>query len=123
MYSRELLYKITKNNNCFRNKNLRAFFNSDCSSGRNTFRVKDCAFLDRNRVYIGECQEGCQVQVTKVCVKRNKGKKFKGSWKQNLCEKTVSICKVRTNKRVLGCRVNKMRSICNTMTKSCKKSC
>jgi hypothetical protein len=81
MYSRELLIKITRNNNCFRRKNLRAIFNADPSSGRNTFRVKDCSFLERNRAYIGECQEGCQVQVTKVCVKRQRGKKFKGSWR------------------------------------------
>lgn len=89
MYSRELLYKITKNNNCFRKVNLKTAFNSDSCSGRNTFKIKDCAFLDRNRVQVSSCLKDGQVKVTKICVKRNKAAKMSGCFTQTVCEKDV----------------------------------
>jgi hypothetical protein len=122
MYSSELLYKIVKTNNCYRKKNLRTIFSSDPSSAKNTLKLKDCSFLNKNRVYVGKCQEACQVKITKVVLKRHAGKKSKGCVRQNFSENTVSICKVRTNKRSLGERVNRMRSVCNGIKKCCKKN-
>lgn len=55
MYSTELLYRMTKNNNCFRKSNLKTIFNSDRTSGKNTFALKDCSYLNRNRVSISCC--------------------------------------------------------------------
>lgn len=52
MYSRELLYRITRNKNSFRSTNLKTVFNKNCSSGKNTFRITDCTYLNRNRVYV-----------------------------------------------------------------------
>ncbi len=124
MYSSELLHKITKNNNCFRRSNIKTVFNSDASSGKNSFRLRDCSFLNRNRVALSKCDgsNGCQVTVTKVCVKRNSTKKQRGSVCQSLCQKTVSCCQVRTGKKTLGQVTNRYKSIKNAINKCCKKN-
>lgn len=66
MYSNELLYRITRNNNCFRKSNLKTVFNSDPSSGNNSFGITRCTYLNRNRVTISCCPKDCQVTITKV---------------------------------------------------------
>ncbi len=111
MSSKELLYKIIRNNSSLITENLKVTFSIDPLSATNVPRLSEMNSLDRNAVGLCENGEDKVVICRKQTRRRKINKKRKGNTKVSFCKKESENNKFRTGNRLLGQKLTKLQNM------------